>query len=103
MNQSWDAVGGAPDPMVCLTINGERRCTPARADSFNPIWNFAFPATTAGMLQAGFTAEYLDEDLTSNELICGRGVITITQDDFASRSGSFGCDSGEVNFTLTPR
>jgi hypothetical protein len=99
---SWDAVGGAPDPMVCLTINGERRCTQARADTFSPSWNAAFPATTAGMLQAGFTAEYLDEDVTTNDVICGRGIIPLRPGDFSSRSGNFGCDSGRVNFTLSP-
>src|SRR5262245_31995324 len=36
--EAWDALGGAPDPFVCLTIGTSRACTSTIKDSFQPVW-----------------------------------------------------------------
>lgn len=38
---SWDSLGGAPDPFVCVTYNGRQNCTPEVTDTFAPRWNYA--------------------------------------------------------------
>ncbi len=101
---SWDAGGGAPDPFVCITLNGARTCTPAANDSFFPTWNHPFPAAPAGMLMSGIFVEYWDEDLTTNDAICLGSTIRIDAARFASGGGTVTCTpNGTWGYRLTPR
>jgi hypothetical protein len=98
----WDADLSAPDPKVCLTINGNRSCTQSIQDTLSPVWNKNFPAATATALQAGVFLEYLDTDLTSDDPICS-GTLSVTSSTFASGSWGFSCQSGlsQVSIGLT--
>lgn len=101
---AWDPDGSAPDPRICLTINGSLLCTNTAADTYTPTWATGrFPATTASALMAGIQSSYVDVDLTLNDEICAAGPITFTADIFAAGSANFGCGSrGSFNLTLTP-
>jgi len=98
----WDADFSAPDPKVCLTINGSRTCTPTIQDSNAPVWNTDFQAATATALQAGVNVEYIDTDLTSDDPICS-GMLSVSSSDFSVGSWGFRCLSGlgEVSARLT--
>lgn len=99
----WDFGGGAPDPFVCLTLNGSRRCTAAPADTFNPTWNTDFPATTAGLLRAGIMVEILDEDATTHDPVCVAGTVAFESQWFIDRTGQIGCRHGRFSYTLRPQ
>lgn len=101
---SWDVPGGLPDAMVCLTIQGARRCTPARSDTLTPSWDYSFPAATATALQSGVGVEYLDEDLAANDTICS-GTMAVDATSFASRTWGVRCQGTSSSFaaTLSPR
>lgn len=100
---TWDTLGGAPDPFVCLTINGSRRCTSVQKDTLTPVWSESFPAATATALQSGVLVEMLDEDVAANDSICGAGTVAVTAESF--RSGAWGaqCPTGSFSATLQPR
>lgn len=91
---NWDADLSAPDPKVCLTINGNRSCTRTIQDSYTPLWNTDFPAATATALQSGVNIEYADADLTVDDPICS-GMLSATASDFQSGSWGFLCQSGQ--------
>ena len=91
---SWDADLSAPDPKVCLTINGSRSCTQTIQDSYTPTWNTSFNAATATALQSGINIEYLDSDLTSDDPICS-GMLSVSSSDFQLGSWGFVCQSGQ--------
>jgi len=97
---TWDTLGGAPDPLVCITIAGERRCTGAVADNFTPVWNSRFPATSASELLGGVRVEIIDEDAAANDDICSAGNVLVTLADFQSGVGDFGCPFATVFFSL---
>jgi len=97
---AWDPFGGAPDPQVCITLSGRQTCTPYANDTFSPTWNFAFPATTAEVLQAGVMTSYLDYDTgSSNDTICD---LRIRVGRMAFEAGGFTvpCTYGTWSFTL---
>ena len=101
---SWDVPGGLPDPYVCLTINGAKKCTSTRSDTLQPSWGYAFPAATATALQSGVGVEYMDEDLADDDVICtGNQAISVT----SLSSGTWGitCSSTTSRFsaTISPR
>jgi len=89
----WDADFSAPDPKVCLTINGGRTCSRTIQDTYAPSWNSDFGPAAAAALQAGVNIEYLDADLTSDDTICA-GMISVSSSDFASGSWGFSCNGG---------
>lgn len=98
---AWDAFGGAPDPQVCITMNGVPACTPYANDTFSAVWNVAWPATTASALQAGVLTSYVDYDAgTSNDRICGDYTLAINRATFLTGGTTVGCASGEWSFTL---
>lgn len=101
-NAAWDVPGGLPDPMVCLTINGRRACTPTKQDTLTPVWSYTFPAARLSYLRAGVTVEMLDEDLADNDTICGSGVIPIDDSDLTSRTWAAQCTYGSFTATLIP-
>ena len=84
---TWDALGGLPDPKVCMTLGGVRNCTPMRADTLSPSWGFSFPATAADTLSGGVMVEYVDEDISSDDAICS-GQLSISAEAF--RTGTWG-------------
>lgn len=100
---SWDTLGGAPDPFVCLSFNNQRTCTAARQDIFTPTWNFTFPTATAAALMLGVTVEIFDEDLSQNDTICSAGVVPVTNADFTRRTWAAACTYGSFQATLNPR
>ena len=103
-NQSgsaWDAFGGAPDPMVCLTINGIRSCTTTKQDTFTPSWNESFASATSTALLTGITVEFVDVDLTSNDSICAPGVVPVSQQNFLGGTWGATCTSSSLQATLT--
>lgn len=57
LGETWDAFGGAPDPFVCMTLNGTTKCTVPRADTFTPTWNTTLfqTASAAGPSPCGAT------------------------------------------------
>lgn len=98
---AWDPFGGAPDPQVCITISGRTTCTPYANDTFTASWNFAFPETTAGVLQAGVMTSYVDYDSgTANDRICGDYTLAINRATFLAGGTTVGCGSSGWNFTL---
>ena len=103
MNATWDALGGLPDPKVCLTLGGSRRCTPMVADTMTPSWNFAFPATAATELRSGVMVEYLDEDISSDDPICA-GRIVFGPEDFQAGARTVSCmgSTAAFNTRLAP-
>ena len=99
---SWDSVGGLPDPFVCLTINGDRRCTVAAQNTTTPTWNGAYPKATATALQTGVKVEYWDEDLSSNDEICKAANIAISAANFKAGGLKIACGNPEyANFNLS--
>ena len=106
---AWDALGGLPDALVCLTANGSRQCTASAPDTLSPAWNTVFPGVTASMLQAGVPFELLDEDVSSDDAICN-GTLAFTEQDFAAGARRVDClctgqssPMASVFFTLVPR
>lgn len=97
---TWDAFGGAPDPYVCVTIGGARTCTPAIPDSFTPVWNQDLPPATANTLRAGISVATYEEDVASNDTICGLGTFPITLEMFERGTFIAQCDYGSVSFGL---
>lgn len=97
---AWDSFGGAPDPQVCITLSGQRTCTPYVNDTFSPTWNFAFPATTAEALQAGILTSYIDYDSGSaDDTICDLR-IRLGRMAFESGGSTAPCPYGSWSFTL---
>lgn len=100
---AWDVDGSAPDPVLCLTINGTRLCTMAAPNTYTPRWNAVFPATRASALLAGVRSEYFDEDVTVNDAICAAGTIRFTEAQLtAGAPVTFRCDP-YGSFTLSLR
>lgn len=100
---TWDSLGGAPDPFVCVTIQGARTCSRAVADSFTPTWNHAFPVIQASVLQSGVEIAMYDEDVAANDTICGGGTIAFPVSAFADGGGTLQCGYGTMSYTLTRR
>lgn len=102
---SWDIDGSPPDPYLCLTINGTRRCTEYITDSFAPVWRMnQFPATPASSLLGGIFAEYADDDVGTDDFICASGNISFTAAQLAAGTPVvFACGSiGSFTLTATP-
>jgi hypothetical protein len=109
---SWDSFGGAPDPMVCISLpggqghcnNGSYTSTGYANDTQTPVWNFAFTPQTANKLLNGVNVQYEDYDpIGSNDVICGDTLVPITLDNFKAGTWSGGCALGHWNATLTPQ
>lgn len=101
---SWDVGGSAPDPYLCLTINGMQMCTEYIDDTFTPRWTMRvrFPATTASALLAGVPSTYGDDDVGPDHVIC-MGTVRFTAADFSTRMQTFRCDPyGAFTLTLAP-
>ena len=64
-----------------------------------PVWNFAFPAVTAGMLQAGVFSVFGDDDYGTDDRLCGDGNLAFTRSMFVAGGGTWDCGS-LWNYTL---
>ena len=100
---SWDNFGGAPDPLVCLTISNNRVCTTTKQDSYAPVWNESSTPVTAAELLAGVTVEILDEDFAGYEKMCQVGVIPLTDANFQAGVWGAGCPVASFDALLTPQ
>lgn len=98
---AWDPAGGDPDPFVCLTFNGERRCTTVKADTLAPAWSEPYPAVTAGSLLSGVRIEVWDQDdLDPDDAICAAALVPLTRDHFAAGQWTAACPFGSLKATL---
>ena len=98
LGNAWDALGGLPDPKFCVTYNGARACTPARQDTLTPVWGTKLLSRVgAGGLMGGFAVEYIDEDLSSDDPICG-GNVTIDAAAFSAGVVNFHCSNTASGF-----
>lgn len=101
-NQSWDAAGGLPDPLLCLSVNGNRECTRAVADTLMPRWGHRFAPQSAASLRAGVTFAYDDEDLTDDDVICSPTTVRITDEMFTRGGLTMECSFGTFSLSLAP-
>src|SRR5262249_40312361 len=97
---SWDVPGGLPDPYVCLTINGSRKCTRPAPHPLQPSWTSSLPAPTAPPLQSGVGVEYRDEDLADDDVIC-TGNQAISTASFVSGTWGITCSNTASGFSAT--
>lgn len=100
----WDTFDD-PDPLVCVTINGQEKCTEADIDTFYPDWHQKlFENAGGGSIMGGIYVEYWDLDITlaDSEAIC-QGTITINSTYFNAGGVTLQCEDGvsTVSFTLT--
>lgn len=98
---SWDNFGGAPDPLVCLTIRDSRVCTTTKQDTLAPVWNEASNPVTASDLINGVTVEILDEDVVGYEKMCQVGTIPFVEANFLTGVWGAGCPVASFDGTLT--
>lgn len=99
---AWDTLGGAPDPFVCITVNGNRQCSRTISDTFSPSWNETlFTSAGGGSLQGGINVEYWDEDVSEHDSVCS-STMTIPSSAFAAGSVTMTCNNGlgRVNLQL---
>jgi len=87
---------------VCITLSGDRRCTLVQNDNFTPVFNTYVDASAAQLL-SGVTMEMLDEDVASNDAICGAGLVRLNESNFAERGGLLTCGTvASLRYTLSP-
>jgi len=99
--ESWDALGGAPDPFVML----DARQTTTKQDTFTPLWQEGATYTAATLTGAGVSLTVFDSDLASNDLIGGPSIVRFTEADL--RRGTVTISKlGQVDsllLSVTPR
>jgi hypothetical protein len=69
---TWDFGGGAPDPFVCLSLDGSMTpvaCSTAVMDSFSATWNRSWDITVNSTTRVAVDA--FDEDVSSNDFMGG--------------------------------
>lgn len=99
---AWDALGGAPDPFISISVNGTTTATSAtRDDTFSATFSGPYDVT----LIAGstLTIEVWDEDVTVNDLMFTCQASPIRADLLRGRGLS--CSSGAytISFQIDPR
>lgn len=100
---AWDFPGGLPDPYACLVLTGERRCTETAQDTLRPSWNESLGTATATGLMSGLRGSLWDEDVASNDPICGEGVIGISENDLLKGRVTLSCSLGSFEVRFQPR
>jgi len=108
---AWDPFGGAPDPFVCLYLNGSTTpvsCAgpPGVSDTFTPTWNRSWDVTVSSTTMVGLTA--WDEDASVHDRI--EGFNWPSGSSFIARARSGGLTGPAFtgarvswNITITPR
>ena len=98
---AWDTLGGLPDPMVCVTINGAKKCTYSKQDTLTPAWYTTLHNQVgAGTLIGGFSITILDDDLTTPDIIC-QGNVTIQESWFSQGIFAYDCANAKIQFSIT--
>lgn len=69
---TWDAFGGAPDPILCVTLGATRTCAPTVSDTLMPTWSpaYTFGTATTTALQSGVAWSLTDDDVDADDEIC---------------------------------
>jgi len=99
--QTWDTLGGSPDPYVCVSSGGMTNCTTVSQDTTSPVWNELLITTEASNLTNGVVVSLLEKDLSDDDDICTRS-ITIEPRHYQAGGYVFRCDGvTRVNFSLT--
>ena len=81
---SWDAFGGAPDPLVVVELNGEPWCRVLASDSFEVRLNGEC-APRVLRERDQITFEVSDQDVTSNDVV-GTCTVNVTANAVRSMS-----------------
>lgn len=104
---SWDALGGAPDPFVCVTLSGDTkpRCSTAPSDTFKPVWNYSAGSVTAGVAKLGFDVGLYDDDSPASPDVIGTsGHIDVLLSNFKTGVVDITWKGyGAARLTLTPK
>ncbi|MCR9162260.1 MAG: C2 domain-containing protein [Nannocystaceae bacterium] len=81
---TWDGLGGLPDPYVRVTLDGDTQTTPIADDTIEPEWNATLfeDSSTARMLMP-ITFELRDSDVITDETM-GECTYELTPDLFGS-------------------
>ncbi len=98
----WDAAGGLPDPFVCVSLGGVRKCTSTKQETLGPVWRESLHRAAASSLMGDFRYEIVDEDLSSNDLICASSSVRAIREDFVRGSLTIGCAYATVELALEP-
>lgn len=99
---SWDALGGAPDPFIVVTVNGSSIVTSAtRDDVFSASFFGPYDATIVG--GSSLAIEVWDADVSANDLMFTCQASPLSAD--LLRRHSLSCSSGgfTVAFQIDPR
>ncbi|MBL8918999.1 MAG: hypothetical protein JNJ54_09090 [Myxococcaceae bacterium] len=108
---TWDLGGGAPDPYVCLYLDGNMSplaCNgpPGVQDTFTANWNWSRNITVNSATSVSFTA--WDEDTATHDYMGGFQYSTGSSFIASARRGGFmgpayTGDPIRWNFTITVR
>lgn len=97
----WDD-GSPPCPKVCLTIQGDQRCTPERVDTYAPVWNSSFPSAPArAFLSDGITFRVIDVDTVFDDDICTPAIVRLPPAAFVAGGGRINCTYASISYRLT--
>lgn len=98
---AWDTLGGLPDPVACVTINGQRKCSSVKQDTLTPYWNeILHIAVGGGSLGGGFSIELTDSDWSAHDQICS-GNVTVGEADFNLGGVKYDCSLATIRFGLS--
>ncbi|HVV84846.1 MAG TPA: C2 domain-containing protein [Kofleriaceae bacterium] len=96
--ESWDPIGGAPDPYAVVTLNGVNLgMTPVVQDNFNPVWN---TAAAPQVIPAGSTlfVDMFDQDVDGDDGIVRCSWMPISADTL--HAGTSACTSAIGDITV---
>jgi len=101
VGESWDALGGLPDPFLCLTVASARKCTTAAQDTLKPNWNQMLHTNVGGgsLIGPAIKVEYYDDDLTTPDKICELSA-TLKLDFLDAGAFNLNCQQGMANVQL---
>lgn len=99
---TWDVAGGPPDPFLCLTFGSSRKCTNTLQDTLQPVWRQRLHSVPSMSLMSGFVLELVDEDLSSNDLICSRNSLQAQRQDFLDGRLTVECNYATIEIDLVP-
>ena len=99
--QTWDTLGGSPDPFVCVSSGGMTNCTTVAQDTTSPTWNEVLITTEASNLTNGVVVSLLDKDLSDDDEICSVN-ISIEPRHYQAGGYVLRCSGkARVNFALS--
>lgn len=99
---AWDALGGAPDPFIVVSVDGSEIATSAtRDDTFSA--SFAGPYAASLLAGSSLTIEVYDEDVSFNDLMFTCSASPITANLLRGRSLACNGSGYSVSFQIDPR